>query len=138
MMNRLVPRPLVVRRVAEIVGQGRRRLHLAPPFLLDDYLPRYMLLSSIEASKKRSAAYKHLSNCNLCPRECGVNRFKETGTCLIGSDVVVNTIAPHFGEEPFIQGHNGSGSVFFSGCNLRCGIKVLHWLDVDIADTDGM
>jgi len=49
-----------------------------------------------------------------------VNRFKSTGTCLIGSDVVVNTIAPHFGEEPFIQGHNGSGSVFFSGCNLRC------------------
>jgi putative pyruvate formate lyase activating enzyme len=39
---------------------------------------------------------------------------------LIGSDVVVSTIAPHFGEEPCVQGHNGSGSVFFSGCNLRC------------------
>lgn len=39
---------------------------------------------------------------------------------MVGSDVVVNTIAPHFGEEPCIQGHNGSGSVFFSGCNLRC------------------
>jgi len=34
--------------------------------------------------------------------------------------VVVNTVAPHFGEEPFFQGHHGSGSVFFSGCNLRC------------------
>ena len=41
--------------------------------------------------------------------------------CLIGAETVkVNVIAPHFGEEPCIQGHNGSGSVFFSGCNLRC------------------
>lgn len=49
-----------------------------------------------------------------------MNRFERTGTCLIGADVKVNVIAPHFGEEPCIQGHNGSGSVFFSGCNLRC------------------
>lgn len=40
--------------------------------------------------------------------------------CLIGTDITVNVIAPHFGEEPCIQGHNGSGSVFFSMCNLRC------------------
>ncbi|KAI1409375.1 pyruvate formate lyase activating enzyme [Hypoxylon sp. FL1857] len=99
---------------------GRRSLHLAPPFLLDDYIPRYQLLSEVEASKKRSRAYAHLSNCNLCPRLCGVNRFETTGMCLIGDNVKVNVIAPHFGEEPCIQGHNGSGSVFFSGCNLRC------------------
>ncbi|KAH8809073.1 hypothetical protein F5884DRAFT_794381 [Xylogone sp. PMI_703] len=100
---------------------GYRRLHLAPPFLLDDYIPRYHLLSSIDASKKRSAAYAHLRNCNLCPRLCGVNRYEKTGTCLIGAETVkVNVIAPHFGEEPCIQGHNGSGAVFFSGCNLRC------------------
>jgi len=98
-----------------------RKLHLAPPFLLDDYIPRYHLLSSVDASKKRSAAYAHLRNCNLCPRLCGVNRYERTGTCLIGAETVkVNTIAPHFGEEPCIQGHNGSGAVFFSGCNLRC------------------
>lgn len=75
-----------------------RGIRLAPPFLLDDYLPRYQLLSSLDAAKKRSQAYAHLSNCNLCPRLCGVNRFEKTGTCLIGSDVTVNTIAPHFGE----------------------------------------
>ncbi|CZR63229.1 probable pyruvate formate lyase activating enzyme [Phialocephala subalpina] len=98
-----------------------RHLHLAPPFLLDDYIPRYHLLSSVDASKKRSAAYAHLRNCNLCPRLCGVNRYEKTGTCLIGAETVkVNVIAPHFGEEPCIQGHNGSGAVFFSGCNLRC------------------
>jgi putative pyruvate formate lyase activating enzyme len=77
----------------------RRKLHLAPPFLLDDYIPRYHLLSAIDASKKRSAAYAHLRNCNLCPRLCGVNRYDKTGTCLIGAETVkVNVIAPHFGE----------------------------------------
>jgi putative pyruvate formate lyase activating enzyme len=76
-----------------------RQLHLAPPFLLDDYTPRYQLLSSIEASRKRSAAHVHLRNCNLCPRLCGVNRYEKTGTCLIGAETVkVNVIAPHFGE----------------------------------------
>jgi putative pyruvate formate lyase activating enzyme len=98
-----------------------RRLHLAPPFLLDDYTPRYQLLSSADASKKRSRAYAHLRQCNLCPRLCNVNRYETTGHCLIGAETVkVSTIAPHFGEEPCLQGHNGSGSVFFSGCNLRC------------------
>src|SRR4051812_44511571 len=77
----------------------RRQLHLAPPFLLDDYIPRYHHLSSVDAAKKRSAAYAHLRECNLCPRLCGVNRYEKTGVCLIGAETVkVNTIAPHFGE----------------------------------------
>lgn len=76
----------------------RRRLHLAPPFLLDDYVPRYQTLSSRDSAKKRSLAYAHLRNCNLCPRECGVNRYETTGMCLIGDGVKVNVIAPHFGE----------------------------------------
>jgi hypothetical protein len=76
-----------------------RNLHLAPPYLLDDYIPRYHLLSSVDASKKRSLAYAHLRECNLCPRLCGVNRYEKTGVCLIGAETVkVNTIAPHFGE----------------------------------------
>ncbi|KFH43035.1 hypothetical protein ACRE_062470 [Hapsidospora chrysogenum ATCC 11550] len=98
----------------------RRSLHLAPPFLLDDYVPRYQMLSSRDAAKKRSLAYAHLRNCNLCPRMCGVNRHETTGMCLIGDTAKVNVIAPHFGEEACIQGHHGSGSVFMSGCNLRC------------------
>ncbi len=76
-----------------------RKLHLAPPFLIDDYIPRYQLLSSVNAAKKRMAAYAHLRNCNLCPRLCGVNRYEKTGVCLIGAETVkVNVIAPHFGE----------------------------------------
>ncbi|OAA68382.1 hypothetical protein SPI_00577 [Niveomyces insectorum RCEF 264] len=104
----------------------RRALHLAPPFLLDDYVPRLLTLSEVDASKKRSRAYAHLRNCNLCPRLCGVNRYKTTGMCLIGDTAKVNVIAPHFGEEPCIQGHNGSGSVFFSMCNLRCSFCQNH------------
>lgn len=77
----------------------RRNLHLAPPFLLDDYIPRYYLVSSVDAAKKRSLAYAHLRECNLCPRRCGVNRYEKTGVCLIGAETVkVNTVAPHFGE----------------------------------------
>ncbi|KAK7704855.1 hypothetical protein SLS64_008203 [Diaporthe eres] len=85
-----------------------------------------MTLSSRDAALKRSRAYAHLRNCNLCPRLCGVNRYEKTGVCLIGTDVVVNVIAPHFGEEPCVQGHNGSGSVFFSMCNLRCSFCQNH------------
>lgn len=99
----------------------KRHVGIPPAFLLDEYLPRYQLLSSVESAKKRSRAYAHLQECNLCPRKCGVNRFETTGTCLIGAETAkVNVIAPHRGEEPCIQGYHGSGSVFFSGCNLRC------------------
>ena len=79
---------------------GTRKLHLAPPFLLDgQYIPRYHLLSAVDVSKKRSEAYAHLRKCNLCPRLCGVNRYEKTGVCMIGAETAkVNVIAPHFGE----------------------------------------
>src|SRR5271154_429683 len=101
--------------------EPHRTLHLAPPFLLDSYTPRYQYLSPAQIAKKRDQAHAHLKNCNLCPRLCSVDRYSTTGHCLIPAQTVkVSTIAPHFGEEPCIQGHHGSGSVFFSGCNLRC------------------
>lgn len=91
------PRPPAA--LAMALAIPRRRLHLAPPFLLDDgYMPRYQQLSSVDAAKKRSLAYAHLRNCNLCPRQCGVNRYEKTGMCLIGHNVKVSVIAPHFGE----------------------------------------
>lgn len=59
--------------------------------------------------------------CRLCPRACGVNRVKgERGFCGMGTQPVVARAALHFWEEPCISGKNGSGTVFFSGCNLRC------------------
>ena len=58
--------------------------------------------------------------CTLCPRNCRVDREQTVGFCLVGRDPVIARAAPHFGEEPCITGTRGSGTVFFSGCNLRC------------------
>lgn len=61
------------------------------------------------------------SNCHLCPRNCGVNREGgELGFCRCGENPVVARAAPHFGEEPCISGSMGSGTMFFSGCNMHC------------------
>jgi putative pyruvate formate lyase activating enzyme len=60
-------------------------------------------------------------NCNLCPRACGVNRLEgESGFCREKGDLRVSYVGPHFGEEPPLTGTRGSGTVFFTGCSLRC------------------
>ncbi len=62
-----------------------------------------------------------LANCRLCPRMCGVNRLKgERGFCRAPLKPVIYSAHPHFGEERPIVGINGSGTIFFSNCNLRC------------------
>ena len=62
-----------------------------------------------------------LSNCHLCPRNCGVNRLiGEKGFCGAGKDVKIARVSLHYFEEPCISGKNGSGTVFFSNCSLRC------------------
>lgn len=62
-----------------------------------------------------------MSQCNLCPRQCGVNRSAgQAGFCGVPEAPVVARAAPHYGEEPCISGTRGSGAVFFAGCNLRC------------------
>ena len=58
-------------------------------------------------------------NCNLCPRNCNVDRQLKSGFCG-ASDVLVSRVAPHMWEEPCISGQKGSGTIFFAGCNLRC------------------
>jgi putative pyruvate formate lyase activating enzyme len=66
-------------------------------------------------------AHALLEECTVCPRECGVNRLKgEIGFCGIGRRPKVASFNPHTGEEPPISGAKGSGTIFFSGCNLRC------------------
>jgi len=66
-------------------------------------------------------AYAHFENCRLCPRQCGVNRVRgERGFCRAPVRPVVFSYSPHFGEEEPITGANGSGTIFFSNCNLRC------------------
>ena len=62
-----------------------------------------------------------LSSCALCPRQCGVNRLKgEKGICEAGDVARVSSAFPHFGEEACLVGARGSGTIFFSYCNLKC------------------
>jgi putative pyruvate formate lyase activating enzyme len=62
-----------------------------------------------------------LESCSICPRRCGVNRIKEeAGFCKTGSRPRVCSFMPHQGEEPPISGSLGSGTIFFSGCNMHC------------------
>ncbi len=59
-------------------------------------------------------------NCTICPRACGVDRTRELGFCASGNEVKVSRVQRHRFEEPAICGGGGAGTVFFSGCNLRC------------------
>lgn len=61
-----------------------------------------------------------LNNCTLCPRKCGVDRNTTLGICGAGKNLKIARAALHFWEEPCISGTDGSGTVFFCGCNLRC------------------
>ena len=58
--------------------------------------------------------------CNQCPRKCNTDRESTLGFCKSPQHFRVSRAALHFWEEPCISGENGSGTVFFSGCNLRC------------------
>jgi len=61
-----------------------------------------------------------MEKCNLCPRECNINRNENTGLCGVGNTVRIGRAAPHTFEEPCISGTKGSGTIFFSVCSLRC------------------
>ena len=74
-----------------------------------------------ELKRRVKLGYSLLEECTVCPRECKVNRLKEErGFCQTGKDPVVSSYNLHFGEEPPLSGKNGSGTIFFSHCNLKC------------------
>ena len=83
--------------------------------------PKYLtLLENGELLKTVEAANKHITNCNLCPHQCGVNREKEVGVCKAGDKAIVSSYGPHIGEERVLVGQQGSGTIFFGYCNLSC------------------
>ena len=61
-----------------------------------------------------------LDKCNLCPRKCGVNRYHDKGYCQAKNRVKVAYFSLHMWEEPVISGNHGSGTIFFSNCNMKC------------------
>lgn len=82
-------------------------------------MPAYAHIDDLAA--RAQAALARLESCEICPRRCGVNRLKdERGFCRTGRLARVASFAPHFGEEQPLVGSSGSGTIFFSGCNLAC------------------
>ena len=84
--------------------------------------PSYLELGSAEIERRAGVAYDLLGpRCLVCPRECKVDRRADVpGLCAVGRRAVVASWFPHLGEEDCLRGWNGSGTIFFSGCNLRC------------------
>ncbi|HTP53068.1 MAG TPA: radical SAM protein [Anaeromyxobacteraceae bacterium] len=86
--------------------------------------PGYLRLRATgELAVRARIASERLERCDLCPRRCRVNRRVvplRGATCRVGARAVVHGAFPHFGEERCLSGSAGSGTIFFSGCNLRC------------------
>ncbi len=74
-----------------------------------------------ELATRIEGALKRMEACDLCPRDCGINRMKgETGFCETGRRAKVASYNAHFGEEAPLVGQHGSGTIFISSCNLLC------------------
>ena len=85
------------------------------------FRPAYRYLAGAELDERRSRALAALVDCRACPRNCGVNRVDDKwAACKTGRYAVVSSHFPHFGEEDCLRGWNGSGTIFFAHCNLRC------------------
>jgi len=80
------------------------------------------LYESGELSERTKQAYARLTACDICPRCCGVNRRESTkgAGCHTGEMAWVSSHQAHFGEESPLVGMHGSGTIFFTHCNLRC------------------
>ena len=88
----------------------------------ETFEPAYLALHRRGELKRRvEAAIQELGRCRVCPRNCDVNRLEdELGVCKTGRLAKVASYFPHFGEEDCLRGWRGSGTIFFSMCNLRC------------------
>lgn len=86
-----------------------------------NFITAYLKLSEREFKKKIEQAFQILRNCNLCPRNCHVDRTSgKKGFCKVLDKPFVSSWGPHFGEESPLVGRYGSGTIFFGFCNLSC------------------
>ncbi|MBI4965700.1 MAG: radical SAM protein [Desulfomonile tiedjei] len=91
-------------------------------------------------SAKVEKAREMLKDCYVCPRNCRVNRLEdETGFCGIGKLAKASSANPHFGEESPLVGSGGSGTIFFTSCNLKCvfcqNYEISHLMEGEDVDT---
>jgi putative pyruvate formate lyase activating enzyme len=92
-----------------------------PQFLVDPFQPAYLSLDAEEIGRRVEAGLRELEDCCACPRNCHVNRLAgETKVCHTGRYARVASAVPHHGEEDCLRGSHGSGTIFFSLCNLQC------------------
>jgi putative pyruvate formate lyase activating enzyme len=84
--------------------------------------PAYVQLQrSGELQRRVERALELLRNCRVCPRHCRVSRLDDKfAVCRTGRYATVSSYSPHHGEEDCLRGWRGSGTIFLSGCNLRC------------------
>jgi putative pyruvate formate lyase activating enzyme len=85
--------------------------------------PAYLKLAeSGELTERACRAWQHLEDCDLCARYCRIDRLEtiKGAVCRTGERALVHGHGPHHGEEEPLRGWNGSGTIFFSWCNLRC------------------
>jgi putative pyruvate formate lyase activating enzyme len=83
--------------------------------------PSYLNLSAVELRYRASVAFARMEKCDLCARLCRVDRLAgKLGVCKTGLDARVSSYGPHMGEEDPLRGWQGSGTIFFARCNLRC------------------
>ncbi|MGQ0694066.1 MAG: radical SAM protein, partial [Nitrospiraceae bacterium] len=79
------------------------------------------LLESGVLAERVAQARDRLRRCHVCPRHCAIDRLEgDLGFCLVGAKPFVFSHGPHHGEEQPLRGWNGSGTIFFASCNLRC------------------
>jgi putative pyruvate formate lyase activating enzyme len=99
-------------------GQGPQ---LDERFIIEPFEPAYRNLPADEIEARVAAGLRELADCCACPRNCHVNRLaNDTKICNTGRYARVASAFPHLGEEDCLRGCNGSGTIFFSLCNLRC------------------
>ncbi len=86
------------------------------------FTPSYIsLFEKGQLDQRVQLLQEFLKECRLCPRECRINRLNgEIGYCGAGSELMISSAFPHFGEEPPLVGRHGSGTIFLTHCNLRC------------------
>lgn len=86
------------------------------------YTPPYVDLHREGTLKQRGKVlWERMRICDLCPRDCEARRLEgQRGDCNATSDLVIASYGPHFGEEPELTGNRGSGTIFFTHCNLKC------------------
>jgi len=97
--------------------------------------PGYIALyRSGELTRRAEALAARLGSCDICPRQCGVNRLEgERGFCHAVRLPIVSSVCAHHGEEPALIGSRGSGTIFFGNCNMRCAYCQNYQISQDYA-----